>query len=217
MLEPIAKDWLVAPAASDALINSWRYSRASAYSLRVDTYGMNGQYNKILIIYEPNLLITHALMSHPLPWLVFLSPQGWATQYRAFSRRCSLNAWVTCARGSTVTVPEVLAPLIAQQCLKEGAIIQKQDSREVSSPHWPVLPAWLYMLSLGMLRIAQSPSTKKRWPSGWQSHCIAGGTLPLADRHTWRALLRKTRCQEKYSLELMACFRDIYSLQVKKI
>lgn len=34
MLEPIAKDWEVAPAASDALINSWRYSRASAYSLR---------------------------------------------------------------------------------------------------------------------------------------------------------------------------------------
>lgn len=34
MLEPIAKDWEVAPAASDALIRSWRYSRASAYSLQ---------------------------------------------------------------------------------------------------------------------------------------------------------------------------------------
>lgn len=38
MLEPIAKDWEVAPAASDALINSWRYSRASAYSLRIGTH-----------------------------------------------------------------------------------------------------------------------------------------------------------------------------------
>lgn len=37
MLEPIANDWEVAPAASDALINSWRYSRASAYSLRRHT------------------------------------------------------------------------------------------------------------------------------------------------------------------------------------
>ena len=40
MLEPIAKDWDVAPAASDALINSWRYSRASAYSLRTNTHRM---------------------------------------------------------------------------------------------------------------------------------------------------------------------------------
>lgn len=39
---------------------------------------------------------------HPSPWLVLFSPCGWATQYRAFSRRCSLKAWVTWARGSTV-------------------------------------------------------------------------------------------------------------------
>lgn len=137
------------------------------------------------------------LVSHPLPWLVFLSPQGWAMQYKAFSKRCSLKACVTCARGSTGKVPEASTRVIWQPCFKEIVIIQKQ---EALSLHWPVFPAWLYMLFLGMLRIAQSPSTKKRWPSGWHSHCIAGGTLPLADRHTWRPLLRNTRCQKKYSL-----------------
>lgn len=50
MLEPIAKDWLVAPAASDALINSCRYSRASAYSLWKDTCRMTGQYSQIFRI-----------------------------------------------------------------------------------------------------------------------------------------------------------------------
>lgn len=68
MLEPIAKDWLAAPAASDALINSWRYSRASAYSLWTDTCRMTGQCNKIFITYELNLSITH--------WCLTLCP-GW--------------------------------------------------------------------------------------------------------------------------------------------
>lgn len=46
MLDPIAKDWEVAPAASEALINNWRYSRASAYSLRTHTHAhtLNGYF-----------------------------------------------------------------------------------------------------------------------------------------------------------------------------
>lgn len=44
-------------------------------------------------------------VSHPSPWLGLVSPLGWATQYRAFSRRCSLNACVTWARGSTAREP----------------------------------------------------------------------------------------------------------------
>lgn len=44
MLDPIAKDCEVAPAASEALINSWRYSRASAYSLRTHTHTINGYF-----------------------------------------------------------------------------------------------------------------------------------------------------------------------------
>lgn len=50
------------------------------------------------------------------------------------------------------------------------------------------------MLSLGVLFTDQSPSTKKRWPRGWQSHCMAGGTVPLCERDTCRALHRKGRC-----------------------
>lgn len=58
----------------------------------------------------------------------------------------------------------------------------------------PGFPAELYRLSLGGLHTAQSPSTKKRWPTGWQSHCMASGTEPLCARQAWRALLRKKRC-----------------------
>lgn len=49
------------------------------------------------------------------------------------------------------------------------------------------------MVSLGTPLTAQSPSTKKRWPKGWQSHCMAGGTAPPWDRATRRALQRKGR------------------------
>lgn len=59
----------------------------------------------------------------------------------------------------------------------------------------PGLPAKLYRVSRGVLSTAQSPSTKKRWPTGWQSHCMAGGTEPLCARQAWRALLRKKRCR----------------------
>lgn len=59
----------------------------------------------------------------------------------------------------------------------------------------PGLPAKLYRLSLGALHTAQSPSTKKRWPTGWHSHCMARGTEPLWARQAWRALLRKKRCR----------------------
>lgn len=58
----------------------------------------------------------------------------------------------------------------------------------------PGFPAELNRLSRGGLRTAQSPSTKKRWPKGWQSHCMARGTEPPCDRQTRRALLRKKRC-----------------------
>ena len=58
----------------------------------------------------------------------------------------------------------------------------------------PGFPATLYKLSLGVLHRAQLPSTKKRWPTGWQSHCMARGTEPLCARQAWRALLRKKRC-----------------------
>lgn len=58
----------------------------------------------------------------------------------------------------------------------------------------PGFPAKLYRLSRRALRTAQSPSTKKRWPTGWQSHCMARGTEPLCARQAWRALLRKKRC-----------------------
>lgn len=57
------------------------------------------------------------------------------------------------------------------------------------------MPAKLYRLSLGALHTAQSPSTKKRWPTGWHSHCMARGTEPLCARQAWRALLRKKRCE----------------------
>ena len=38
MLDPMAKDCVVAPAASEALVSNWRYSRASAYSLDTHTH-----------------------------------------------------------------------------------------------------------------------------------------------------------------------------------
>lgn len=65
---------------------------------------------------------------------------------------------------------------------------------EHGSERAPGLPAKLYRLSLGALHTAQSPSTKKRWPTGWHSHCMARGTEPLCARQAWRALLRKKRC-----------------------
>lgn len=58
----------------------------------------------------------------------------------------------------------------------------------------PGFLAKLYRLSRGALHTAQSPSTKKRWPTGWQIHCMARGTAPLCARQAWRAPLRKKRC-----------------------
>lgn len=76
----------------------------------------------------------------------------------------------------------------------------RQDEDGVGNGHRgeraPGFPAELYRLSLGGLRTAQSPSTKKRWPTGWQSHCMASGTEPLCAWQAWRALLRKKRCGE---------------------
>lgn len=70
----------------------------------------------------------------------------------------------------------------------------------------PGFPAELYRLSLGGLHTAQSPSTKKRWPTGWQSHCMAMGTEPLCARQAWRALFRKKCCGEGGGLSL--CLRQ---------
>lgn len=58
------------------------------------------------------------------------------------------------------------------------------------------------MLSRGELFTAQSPSTKNRCPTGWHSHWRAGGTVPLCESNTCRALLRKKRCAKKGGVEL---------------
>lgn len=78
--------------------------------------------------------------------------------------------------------------------VRNGGWRRKGEEGQGRGESAPGFPAELYKLSLGGLLTAQSPSTKKRWPTGWQSHCMASGTEPLCARQAWRALLRKKRC-----------------------
>ena len=88
--------------------------------------------------------------------------------------------------------------------MRRGVEGEARDQGRAQGEEAPGLPAVLYRLSRGAVHTAQSPSTKKRWPIGWQSHCMARGTEPLCAREAWRALLRKKRCGGRSGLRPQA-------------